>query len=35
MVWDFSLANMVGFGFSIYVCTSFQFGSIDGGDVAK
>ena len=34
MVWDFSLAKMVGFGFSVSAMKIFQFGSRDDGEVA-
>ena len=35
MVWDFSLAKMVGFGFSVSAVKFFQFGSRDDGEVAE
>ena len=34
MVWDFSLAKMMGFGFSVSAVKFFQFGSRDDGEVA-
>ena len=34
MVWDFNLAKMVGFGFSVSAVKFFQFGSRDDGEVA-